>query len=65
METLVGAGVENNIIMSPHYKCSIKLLKEETLYKNTVGTPCLTQDVILDSIHFLVQPERDHGKQDI
>lgn len=63
MERLVGAGVENNIIMSPHYKCSIKLLKEETQYKNTVGMPCLRQDVILDN--FFVQPERDHGKQAI
>lgn len=61
----MGAGVENNIIMSPHYKCSIKLLKEETQYKNTVGMPCLRQDVILESINFFVQPERDHGKQDI
>lgn len=57
----MGAGVENNIIMSPHYKCSIKLLKEETQYKNTVGMPCLRQDVILESVNFF----RDHGKQDI
>lgn len=64
-ETLVGAKVENNIIISPHYKCSIKLLKEETQHKNTIGKPFLRLDVILDSINFFIQPERDHGKHNI